>query len=44
VLAAEHFLDLAGFDDGGELLDARRQFSADIFTLPCPVDQDAEIV
>jgi hypothetical protein len=44
VLAAEHFLDFAGFDDAGELLDPGGQFGADIFTLRRPVDQDAEIV
>jgi len=44
VLAAEHLLDLAAFDQAGELLDARRQLAGDVFSLACPVEEHAEIV
>ncbi len=44
VLATEHLLDFAAFDQIGQLLDALRELRADILSLPCPVDQDAEIV
>ena len=44
VLAAEHLLDLAAFDEAGELLDARRQLRSDIFALAGPVDEHAEVV
>ena len=44
VLAAEHLLDLAAFDQSGKLLDRRRQLRADVFPLARPVDEHAKIV
>src|SRR5688572_14275932 len=44
VLAAEHLLDLAAFDEAGQLLDARGQLRRDIFSLTRPVDEHVEIV
>jgi hypothetical protein len=44
VLAAEHFLDLAAFDESGELLDGCRQVCFDIFALACPVHEHTKIV
>jgi hypothetical protein len=44
VFAAEHFLDLAIFDEAGELLDARRQFAPNVFALSGPVDKHTQIV
>ena len=44
VLAAEHLLDLAAFDEAGELLDARRQLRGHVFTLAGPVDEHTQVV
>ena len=44
MLAAEHLLDFATFNKVGELLDALGKLRSDIFALPGPVDEDAEIV
>jgi hypothetical protein len=44
VLAAEHFLDLAPLDEGGELLDPRRQLGRDVLALGRPVHQHSKIL
>jgi len=44
VLAAEHLLDFAPFDEIRELFDALRELRTHIFALTCPVDEHAEIV
>jgi hypothetical protein len=44
VLAAEHFLDLAAFDETRELLDPLGQLGRDVFALLCPIQQYAQIV
>jgi hypothetical protein len=44
VLAAEHLLDLAAFDEPGELLHPWRELGSDILALLGPVDEHSEIV
>jgi hypothetical protein len=44
VLAAEHLLDLAAFDEAGKLLDARGELRGDIFALARPVDEHTKVV
>jgi hypothetical protein len=44
VLAAEHLLDLAAFDEPGEFLHPLRQVGNDILALLGPVDEHGEIV
>jgi hypothetical protein len=44
VLAAEHFFDLAAFDEPRKLLHAVRELGCDIFALRGPVDEHGEIV
>jgi hypothetical protein len=44
VLAAEHLLDLAAFDEPGEFLHSLREIGNDILALLTPVDEHGEIV
>jgi hypothetical protein len=44
VLAAEHLLDLAAFDEPGEFLDSLREIGNDILALLAPVDEHGKIV
>jgi hypothetical protein len=44
VLAAEHLLNLAAFDEAGELLEPGRQLRRHVFTLAGPVDEYTQVV
>jgi hypothetical protein len=44
VLAAEHLLDLAAFDEPSEFLDPLRELGRNILALLTPVDEHGEIV
>jgi hypothetical protein len=44
VLATEHLLDLAAFDQAGELLEAVGQLGSHLFALASPVEEHAQII
>jgi hypothetical protein len=44
VLAAEHLLDFAAFDEAREFVDTRRQLGADVLALFGPVEKHAQVV